>query len=155
MLRQRIVVLLWMLWLTVSAGCTQPLAMTLSCDAVRSVVPGMAMDEVQQRLGEPALVQRIVIIDPATTPPTRVPVEEWLYYVPVTGTPSFLFARRDRFKVTFRAEQVMWVYATRQGLGSDDDVVITRGHSRPSEPISNYEGPRFREMFQCGADDAL
>lgn len=155
MVARRDVAALLVVCLNLGAGCTQRLAATLSCEAARSVVPGMAMDDVQQRLGEPALVQRIVIIDPATTPPARIPVEEWLYYVPVTGTPSFLFARRDRFKVTFRAEQVMWVYATRQGLGSDDDVVITRGHSRPSEPISNYEGPQFREMFQCGADDAL
>lgn len=43
----------------------------------------------------------------------------------------------------------MWVYATHQGFGSDDEVVITRGHSRPSEPVSDYEGPLFVEMFQC------
>lgn len=122
--------------LAIVGGCRQKLSGQWSCEAVRSLVPGMPAADVEAVLGAPAIVQQVGS------------GEQWLYYYPKTPV-AFVIAR-DAFKVHFKGGRLTWLLADRERV--DDDfpmVTFKRGRFSAADEDVDVEGALFLEMFPC------
>ncbi len=125
-----------LLTVVTACGCRQTLSGQWSCEAVRSLVPGMTAADVTAVLGEPAIVQQVGS------------GEVWLYYHPIT--PVALVIAKDAFYAHFAEGRLTWVLANRERV--DDEfplVTFKRGRFSRAEEAVDFEGPRFQEMFPC------